>query len=112
MYIMKVKPEYFDKIKNGKKLYEIRLLDDKRKLLKVGDSVLLKKEPDMFDGIVIRITEIKHFNTFLEMAQRLSIKDIGFEGKTAAEVNDIYHQIYKVEDEVRYGVVALKFDVL
>jgi ASC-1-like (ASCH) protein len=109
---MKVKPEYFEKIKSGKKIYEIRLLDDKRKMLKVGDTVLLKKEPELFDGIVIRISEIKHFNTFLEMAQRLSIKDIGFEGKTAAEVNDIYHTIYSVEDEVKYGVVALKMEVL
>jgi len=112
MFIMKVKPEYFDKIKAGKKIYEIRLLDDKRKLLKVGDTVLLKKEPELFDGIVIRITEIKYFNTFLEMAQRLSIKDIGFEGKTAAEVNDIYHTFYKIEDEVKYGVVALRFELL
>lgn len=112
MYIMKVRPEYFEKIKSGKKIYEIRLLDDKRKMLKVGDTVLLKKEPDLFDGIVIRITEIKYFNTFLEMAQRLSIKDIGFEGKTAKEVNDLYHEIYAIEDEVKYGVVALKMEVL
>ena len=112
MYIMKVKPEYFEKIKSGKKIYEIRLLDEKRKMLKVGDTVLLKKEPELFDGIVIRISEIKHFNTFLEMAQRLSISDLGLEVKTAAEVNDIYHQFYSVEDEVKYGVVALKMDVL
>ena len=42
----------------------------------------------------------------------LSIKDIGFEGKTAAEVNDIYHTIYAIEDEVKYGVVAFKFQLL
>ena len=112
MYIMKIQPEYFNMVKERKKSIEVKLLDEKRKMFKVGDTILLKKEPELFDGVVIRITEIKYFNTFLEMAQRLSIKELGFEGKSATEVNDIYHNIYTIEDEVKYGVVAMKFELL
>ena len=63
MYIMKLKPEYFNMVKEGKKSIEVRLLDDKRKMFKVGDTILLKKEPELFDGVVIKISEIKYFNT-------------------------------------------------
>jgi len=112
MYIMKLKPQYFDLIKSGKKIYEVRLLDEKRKLFKLGDSILLKKEPELFEGIVVKIVEIKYFNTFLEMAKTLSISGLGFDDITAEEVDDIYHSIYSVEDEKKYGVVAFKLELV
>ena len=112
MFIMKVKEEYFEKIKMGAKIYEVRLLDEKRKQFKINDTILLKKEPELFEGIVIRIVDIKYFNSFYEMAERLSLKDIGFENKTAKEVEEIYHSFYSEEDEKKYGVVAFKMEVL
>ena len=109
---MKLKPEYFDLIKSGKKIYEVRLLDEKRRQFKVGDSLLLKKEPELFDGVVVRITEVKYFNTFLEMAKTLSISGLGFDDITAEQVDDIYHGIYSREDEEKYGVVAFKLELV
>ena len=112
MFIMKIQPEYFEKIKNKQKIYEVRLLDDKRKQIKVGDSIVLKKEPELLEGIVIKVTEVRYFNTFLEMATSLSIKDLGFEGGTVEEVNNTYHKIYSPADEERLGVVAFKFELV
>ena len=112
MYIMKVKPEYFEKIKSGDKKYEIRLLDEKRQQFKVGDSILLKKEPDLMDGLVIRILEVRRFLRFFEMAQKMSLAELGFEGKNAREVEEICHSIYTPEEEKKYGVVVFKIEVL
>ena len=112
MFIMKIQPEYFEKIKNKQKIYEVRLLDEKRKQIKIGDSIVLKKEPELLEGVVIKITEVRHFNTFLEMATSLSIKDLGFEGGTVEDVNNAYHKIYSPVDEERLGVVAFKFELV
>ena len=57
------------------------------------NNLLLKKEPELFDGVVVRITEVKYFNTFLEMAKTLSISGLGFDDITAEQVDDIYHSI-------------------
>lgn len=112
MFIMKLKPEYFDLIKSGKKVYEVRLLDEKRRQFKLGDSLLLKKEPELLEGIVVKIIEVKYFNTFLEMAKTLSISGLGFDDITAEEVDNIYHSIYSREDEEKYGVVAFKLELV
>ena len=40
---MKIKAIYFDKIKSGEKIYEIRLHDEKRRKLKIGDGLVLQK---------------------------------------------------------------------
>ena len=42
-YIMKLNPKYFEYMKNGTKEIEIRLNDDKRKILKTGDEIIFQK---------------------------------------------------------------------
>lgn len=39
---MKIREVYFNKIKSGEKIYEIRLNDEKRRLIDVGDVLVLK----------------------------------------------------------------------
>ena len=60
----------------------------------------------------LRGEEIKYFKTFLSMAKSLSIKGIGFDGKTPEEIDEIYHSIYSREDEEKYNVVAFKLELL
>ena len=40
---MKLNPKYFEYMKNGTKEIEIRLKDDKRKKLKIGDEIIYQK---------------------------------------------------------------------
>ena len=44
---MKLKEQYFNCIKDGSKKYEIRLNDEKRQLIKVGDFIEFQKEPEL-----------------------------------------------------------------
>ena len=43
LHKMKLKKEPFEMIKSGKKIYELRLYDEKRKKLKIGDTVEFEK---------------------------------------------------------------------
>ena len=40
MIVMKLNPEPFEKIKSHKKIWEVRLNDDKRKGIHIGDRIL------------------------------------------------------------------------
>ena len=53
-----------------------------------------------------------YFDSFEEMANTLPLQKVGFETETPNEVVDIYHQFYSIEDENKYGVVAIKVEVL
>lgn len=109
---MKLKPEFFDQVKSGKKIYEIRLHDEKRQKIGVGDNIIFKKEPELLDGVIVRVVDVKRFNSFEDMARTLSLSSIGFDNKNATQVARFYRTIYSKEDEKNYGVVAFKMELV
>lgn len=113
MFIMKLDPELFEKVKSGVKTYEVRLFDEKRQRVKVGDNIIFKKQPELLDGVIVRVVDIKRFATFEQMAQTLSIESIGFKGKNATQVSRYFlTKICKKSDEKKYGVVAFKIELV
>jgi len=104
---MKLKKEYFDLIVSGKKVYEVRLNDEKRRLIKVGDKIKFRKEPELKECVMVSVKDLILFNSFLEMAQCLPNEKIGFNGYTPEEIADVYHKFYSSTDEEKFGVLAI-----
>lgn len=109
---MKLKEIYFDKVKCGEKIYEIRLNDEKRKMISVGDFVIFKKEPELKEVISTIVKDLTYFESFDEMIDVLPVNKIGFIDVEKSVIADIYHQFYSREDEQKYGVVAIKVELV
>ena len=109
-YEMKLKEKYFDMIKCGGKIYEIRLNDEKRWLIDAGDIIVFKKEPCLIEKINTIVKDIIYFSSFEEMASTLPLEKVGFLKERSEDVANIYHEFYTVEDETKYGVVAIKVE--
>jgi len=109
---MKLRAVYFDKIKNGEKIYEIRLNDEKRQQIKIGDVLLFTKDTNLEEQLMVEVQDLIYFKNFDEMLNILPVKKIGFENMDKTAVKTIYHQFYSVTDEKEYGVVAIKVKVL
>ena len=109
---MKLRQIYFDKIKKGEKIYEIRLNDEKRRLIDVGDVLIFKKEPELNDQLVTEVKDLIYFDSFDEMVNTLPTEKIGFEDMDKESIKNIYYQFYSKEDEKKYGIVAIKVQVL
>ena len=112
MFIMKLKSEFFDQVKSGKKIYEVRLNDEKRQKIGVGDSIIFKREPELIDGVIVKVVEVRLFDSFEQMAMILSLSSVGFDNKNASQVSRFYRTIYSKEDEKKYGVVAFRIEKL
>ncbi len=109
---MKLKDIYFNKIKSGKKMYEIRLNDDKRKQIDVGDIIIFKKTSNPFEILQTKVVDLIYFDSFNEMISTLPKEKVGFEKESLSQIVDIYHQFYSEEDEGRLGVLAIKINLL
>ena len=109
---MKLKAIYFNKIKNGQKIYEIRLNDEKRKLIDVGDVIIFKKEPELTENLQTIVKDLVYFKSFKEMVDTLPLEKIGFENLSKDEVESIYYSFYSIENELKYGVIAIKVEPL
>lgn len=112
MFIMKLKPEFFEQVKSGKKIYEVRLHDEKRQKIGIGDNIIFKKEPELIDGVIVKVVDVKRFDSFEQMAMTLSLSSVGFDNRNAQQVARFYRTIYTREEEKKYGVVAFKLELV
>ena len=107
---MKIKAIYFDKIKNGEKVYEVRLNDEKRRLMKIGDDLILKREPEQIVTLHLKIKNLLYFKSFQAMAAILPAEQIGFAGMNHQAIVDVYHEFYTPANEEKFGVVAIQVE--
>jgi len=106
-YEMKLQPNPFEKIGNGTKTIEIRLNDEKRQLLKVGDEIEFLLTTDTNNKIRTRVVDLLHFATFQELFMNLPPESYG--SKISAEYFNMY-EYYSRKAEEKYGVLAIKIE--
>lgn len=107
-HTLKLRPIYFDLIKENIKIYEVRLNDEKRQSMNIGDTITFLKEPNLIDSLPATIEARLTFPTFEAMASSLDNTELGFKGKSTQEIIDTYHSFYSATNEQKYGVVAFK----
>lgn len=110
-YIMKLNPKYFEYMKNGTKRIEIRLNDEKRKGIKIGDEIIFQKEPDFKEEISTIIVNLILKKSFKELIQDFNISE--YSDKSESEenfLNDLY-KFYTKEEEEKYGVIGIEIKI-
>ena len=104
----------FEKIQAGTKTIEMRLWDDKRQLMTVGDQIIFYKRPDQTESIACIITALHRFPNFTAMCHTLPLDKLGYDGEKLA--NWLAHHdhgmsaYYSAEEELRYGVVGIEIE--
>ena len=108
---MNLQKEPFEMIKNGNKIYELRLFDEKRKKIKVGDEIEFYCEV-LKQKISVEVIDILIFKSFAELYASISPLEIGYTDKTCktASPNDML-AYYTRQEEMKFGVVAIKIRV-
>ena len=107
-FSMKLKKQYFDMIKNGEKTYEIRLYDEKRQQISLGDTIefSLDNGLEKIECVVKETLFAPNFKTLLNF---LPIKKVGFE--SVEKALETCYQIYTKEQEKEFGVIAINIDL-
>ncbi len=106
---MKLQPTPFEMIKNGNKVIEIRLNDEKRRLLHKGDEIEFQMVTNADNKVKTRILDTESFNSFKELFSTFNPALYGSTSKD--EYVDMY-KYYSHEDEKRYGVLAIKIELI
>lgn len=105
---MKLQPSPFEMIKSGKKTIELRLNDEKRKLIKPGDKIIFT---NVSTGEELKKTVLKlHlFESFAELYNTLSLLKCGYteDDVENADPADM-EQYYSREEQAKCGVVGIE----
>lgn len=102
---MKLQLSPFEKIKNGSKTIEIRLNDEKRQRINIGDEIEFSLVSDSSQKILTIVKGLYHFKTFKELYYAFNPSEYGNDDKD--EYMKMY-QYYSKENEVKYGVLGVR----
>lgn len=106
---MRLQKEYFNAIKKGRKNIELRLFDEKRQKIQIGDLILFKQEGPDNHEIEAKVSALYHASSFEELFRSISLYDCGYDINSDVEhvVSDL-RKIYTEEEEARYGVLGIE----
>ena len=109
---MKLSAIPFERMKNGMKTIEYRLNDEKRQLLRIGDTILFAKLPNLDEHLLTEVIEIQNYKTFYDAFKELyehPNSDIGDDlEKAATSMSEYYSQ----EKEEQYKTLAIKVKLI
>jgi ASC-1-like (ASCH) protein len=104
---MKLLKVYFDKIASGEKTVEMRLMDEKRQMISIGDRVVFSCEDDPARTVTLAVAGVQKFSDFSALARCYGTDAVGFAGDTPEEVGAVMERIYSAEAVARWGAAAI-----
>ena len=107
---MRLHPEPFNKIKDGAKTIEMRLYDEKRQLLQLGDIIEFENR-ETGEKLRAQIVNFHRFASFAELYQKLDHHLLGYADEEAVDPTDM-SKYYSAKDEQKYGVVGIEIKVV
>jgi len=107
LHQMKLQQSPFAKIKNGSKTIELRLNDEKRQQVQVGDFIEFSLLGNPNEKIQTRVTALHHFYSFKELYASLPKEKLGYDSTDTPDPNHM-DEYYPREKQEQYGVLGIE----
>lgn len=107
---MKLNKEPFISIRNGTKTIELRLNDEKRKKLKIGDKIEFTNIVTN-EKIMTEIIQLHKYSNFKELYQNFDKKLLGYKDDEKYDYKDM-NAYYKEEEQEKYGVLGIEIKLI
>ena len=105
---MRLNNEPFNKIKEGTKTVELRLLDEKRKALRVGDKIIFTNRANN-EKIDVLVTNLFKADSFEPIYEKYSKVAMGYNEEDEARPEDM-EEYYSKEEIKKYGCIAIEIE--
>ena len=98
----------FEKIRCGEKTIELRLFDEKRQQIKVGDEIVFT-DTTTGETVTKSVARLHVFGSFEELYESLPLLKCGYtaEDIDSASPSDM-EEYYSAEQQKKYGVVGIE----
>ena len=103
---MNLHPEPFESIKSGRKDIEMRLFDDRRKNIKIGDTIVFTNNKTS-EKLSVEVINLYRFDNFEELYSHFDKTRLGYSGDEIANPKDM-EKYYSVDAILHYGVLAIE----
>ena len=107
---MNLAPSPFKYISLGKKTVEMRLYDEKRSKINIGDEIEFENI-DTHQKIKCEVINLTRYKDFFELYSNFDKTTIGYDKNETANAEDMY-AYYSPEQIKKYGVLAIEIKLI
>lgn len=109
---MKLQPKYFNFIKKGTKKIELRLNDEKRQLIKIGDTIEFAKEPNLEETFNAKVIGLINYSIFEDLFKDFDISMLADSSMTKEELLNVLQEFYTIDKQQQYGVLGIRIELI
>ena len=106
VYRLRVRDEYLEHIKSGRKKIEVRVAYPQLRGIQPGDKIIFNEQ------VPAVVTGVKRYETFRQVLREEPIKKIFPDEPSFERAVKRFHNLYPKWKENRYGVIAIKFKLI
>ena len=113
LHRMHLEADAFARMDAGEKTIELRLYDEKRRLIQAGDVIRFESTEDDTDVLYAEVLGLRFFPTFDELYAALPLTACGYteeEARTASPRD--MDRYYSPEEQQQWGVVGIELSLL
>lgn len=106
---MKLTPSPFGMIRNRTKTIELRLYDDKRRKIQIGDKIVFVNTGNPLETLEAEVVDLFVFDSFKTLYGELPLLECGYDASDVDTASpDDMNVYYTKEAQEKYGVVGIK----
>lgn len=102
---MNIKRRFFDYIKSGTKRIELRLYDEKRAKIQLGDVINFNSGDEHLSAEVVGLLR---YQKFVDLFQDFNISMLSDASMTKEELLNVLEEFYPPEKQAQFGVVGIR----
>ena len=111
-HILKLDPEYYEAVKSGIKIIELRLYDEKRRKINKGDTIDFYKQPELKEYITTEVTDIIIEKSFEDILNKFSIEELAGNCVSKEELKSALNRFYSKKEQEELGVIGIKIKLI
>ena len=109
---MKLNDTPFYQLKNGEKTVELRLADEKRRRIRVGDMITFKRRAAVQETLCARVVALHRATSFAALFATELFAKCGWGSLSPAEAVGAMRQYYSEAEEEKYGALGIEIEIL
>ncbi len=112
-HIMQLTPSPFEMIKAGTKTIELRLYDEKRRKIHVGDIIEFVNTQGNHELLDVQVNGLHIYDSFTDLYNNLPLVASGYtkDDLSTASPDDM-NEYYSAEEQKKYGVIGVEIVVV
>ena len=109
LHEMTLFPKPYASIASGQKTIELRLYDEKRQSIQIGDQIRFSNSEDDSKSTLCEVVQLHIFKDFRELYENLPLLKCGYTSEDVVNAHpDDMLTYYSKEKQAQYGVVGIE----